>query len=165
MADGFLWEPGRPFAQPVQIRLSRLAESFQGFRIAQLSDIHFGPYLGERTKGWIAFIVLGLFRRAVSRAVGDSPWSLLLLSIPCAMALDAYRIARRQLAELREVTPVASGIGLSIRGTRLRGYYWSGRLLLLVHPGPGERDRIPVYNSVKVLAIVYYREMGLDDSF
>jgi uncharacterized protein len=45
-ADGFLWEPGHPIAQPVEIRLSRLAESFHGFRIAQLSDIHFGPYMG-----------------------------------------------------------------------------------------------------------------------
>ena len=76
-------------------------------------------YLGDRTKGWIAFIVLGLFMRAVSRAVGNSAWSLLLLSIPCVMALDAYRIARRQLAEVREVTPVAARIGLSMRRTRL----------------------------------------------
>ena len=32
--------------QPIEIRLSRLPESFHGFRIAQLSDIHFGPYMG-----------------------------------------------------------------------------------------------------------------------
>ena len=45
-ADGFLWEPAHPVAQRVEIRLSRLGESFHGFRIAQLSDIHFGPYMG-----------------------------------------------------------------------------------------------------------------------
>ena len=89
-------------------------------------------YLGERTKGWIAFIVLSLFMRAVSQAMGNSPWSLLLLSIPCVMALDAYRIARRQLAELREVTPAAAGIGLSIRGTRLPPFVPVGFAVLLV---------------------------------
>lgn len=45
-ADGFLWEPGHPVAQFLEIRLTRLPESFNGFRIAQLSDIHFGPYMG-----------------------------------------------------------------------------------------------------------------------
>jgi predicted MPP superfamily phosphohydrolase len=45
-ADGFLWEPWHPVAQTIEIRLSRLPESFHGFRIAQLSDIHFGPYMG-----------------------------------------------------------------------------------------------------------------------
>ena len=58
-------------------------------------------YLGERTKGWAAFIVLGLVMRGISNAVGDSPWSLLLLIIPCMMGLDAYRIARQQVAEAR----------------------------------------------------------------
>ena len=62
-------------------------------------------YLGERTKGWIAFVVLGLVMRGVALAIGNSSWSLLLLLIPCAMSLDAYRIARKQLAEARAETP------------------------------------------------------------
>jgi predicted MPP superfamily phosphohydrolase len=45
--DGFLLEPHRPVAEQVEIRLSRLPESFHGFRIAQISDIHFGPYMGR----------------------------------------------------------------------------------------------------------------------
>jgi hypothetical protein len=76
-------------------------------------------YLGERNKGWTAFIVLGLVMRGLSRAMGNSPWSLLLLLIPCAMGLDAYRIARKQLAEVRAGTPPSVSIALPIRETRL----------------------------------------------
>lgn len=62
-------------------------------------------YLGERNKGWVAFIVLGVIIRGASRALGNSPWSLLLLVIPSAMAVDAYRIAKRQLVEARTSLP------------------------------------------------------------
>src|ERR1700687_2692249 len=58
-------------------------------------------YLGERTKGWAAFIVLGLVMRGISNAVGDSPWSLLLLILPCMMGLDAYRIAGQKVGGAR----------------------------------------------------------------
>ena len=47
MVDGFLLEPGHPVAEHREIRLSRLPESFSGFRIAQITDIHFGPYMGQ----------------------------------------------------------------------------------------------------------------------
>lgn len=43
--EGFIKEPEHPVAENVTIRLSRLQETFHGFRIAQLSDIHFGPYM------------------------------------------------------------------------------------------------------------------------
>ena len=62
-------------------------------------------YLGKRNKGWIAFIVLGLVMRGLSQAIGNSPWSILLLLIPCAMGLDAYRIARKQMEEQQLGTP------------------------------------------------------------
>jgi len=75
-------------------------------------------YLGERTKGWAAFIVLGVVMRGISHAVGNSPWSLLLLVIPCAMALDAYRIARQQLAEAQATLPEVP-IQPSVPETRL----------------------------------------------
>lgn len=75
-------------------------------------------YLGERNKGWIAFIVLGVVMRGLSRAMGNSPWSIFLLLIPAAMALDAYRIARRQIEERRAAPPPASS-GASIAETRL----------------------------------------------
>ena len=43
--DGFLVEPQHAVAEHIEIRLKRLPEAFDGFRIAQLSDIHFGPYM------------------------------------------------------------------------------------------------------------------------
>ncbi|MFY9559615.1 MAG: hypothetical protein WAQ52_05210 [Terriglobales bacterium] len=76
-------------------------------------------YLGERNKGWIAFIVLGLVMRGVSQAMGSSSWSLFLLLIPCAMALDAYRIARKQLSEASGQTLSSVSLEPSIRDTRL----------------------------------------------
>lgn len=76
-------------------------------------------YLGERTKGWIAFVVLGLVMRGVALAIGNSSWSLLLLLIPCAMSLDAYRIARKQLAEARAETPSSVLMEPSSAETRL----------------------------------------------
>jgi uncharacterized protein len=41
-----LVESHRPVAKHVNVSLARLPEQFHGFRIAQLSDIHFGPYIG-----------------------------------------------------------------------------------------------------------------------
>jgi len=43
--DGFLVEPQHSVAEQIEISLRRLPEAFDGFRIAQLSDIHFGPYM------------------------------------------------------------------------------------------------------------------------
>ena len=43
--EGFLVEPQHAVAEHVEIKLRRLPEAFDGFRIAQLSDIHFGPYM------------------------------------------------------------------------------------------------------------------------
>jgi uncharacterized protein len=46
--DGFLREPHHPVVEHIEIRLSRLPEAFHGFRIAQITDIHFGPYMGRK---------------------------------------------------------------------------------------------------------------------
>ncbi len=61
-ADGFLREPGHPIGRQVEIRIPRLPEAFHNFRIAQMSDIHFGPYLGE-----------GRLRRALGLAKSFQP--------------------------------------------------------------------------------------------
>jgi len=45
--DGFLFEPEDPVVERITIRLPRLPESFEGFRIAQMADFHFGPYIGK----------------------------------------------------------------------------------------------------------------------
>ena len=42
---GLLLEPRRLVVERVEVRLKRLPPEFDGFRIAQLSDIHFGPYM------------------------------------------------------------------------------------------------------------------------
>jgi len=34
-------------ATAAAIQLARLPEAFEGFRIAQITDIHFGPYMDE----------------------------------------------------------------------------------------------------------------------
>jgi uncharacterized protein len=43
--DGFLLEPHAYAIERVQIELPRLPEAFHRFRIVQISDIHFGPYM------------------------------------------------------------------------------------------------------------------------
>jgi len=46
-ADGLFLEPRNLVAERVDIHLARLPEEFRGFRIAQISDVHFSPYLGK----------------------------------------------------------------------------------------------------------------------
>lgn len=46
-ADALFVEPRNLIAERVGVRLKRLPEQFDGFRIAQLSDLHFGPYMGR----------------------------------------------------------------------------------------------------------------------
>ena len=45
--DGFFLEPKDVVAERVDITVDRLPEEFHGFRVAQISDIHFGPYMGK----------------------------------------------------------------------------------------------------------------------
>lgn len=45
--EGFFREPTHPVAEHIEIRLARLPEIFDGFRIAQITDIHFGPYMDQ----------------------------------------------------------------------------------------------------------------------
>ena len=45
--DGFFLEPRDVVAERVDITVARLPEEFHNFRIAQISDIHFGPYMGK----------------------------------------------------------------------------------------------------------------------
>jgi uncharacterized protein len=45
--DVLFVEPRTVVAEHVNIELARLPAAFHGFRIAQISDIHFGPYMGR----------------------------------------------------------------------------------------------------------------------
>ena len=42
--DGTIFEANRPQLTSIEVPLSRLAESWDGFRIAQLSDFHYDEY-------------------------------------------------------------------------------------------------------------------------
>ncbi|MGH9601343.1 MAG: metallophosphoesterase [Terriglobales bacterium] len=44
---GFLIEPRRIVVERIEMRLRRLPGEFDGFRIAQLSDIHYGPFMSS----------------------------------------------------------------------------------------------------------------------
>jgi uncharacterized protein len=47
--DGFVVEPHfRAVTEHIEIKLQRLPQEFDGFRIAQLTDIHFGPNIGRK---------------------------------------------------------------------------------------------------------------------
>ena len=46
--EGFVREPRHPVGEEIEIRLKRLPDAFEGFRIAQISDIHFGPYMDRQ---------------------------------------------------------------------------------------------------------------------
>ena len=45
--EGFLREPHHPIPEHISVLLARLPEAFEGFRIAQITDIHFGPYMDQ----------------------------------------------------------------------------------------------------------------------
>ncbi len=45
--DGFFLEPRHPVVERISITLDRLPQAFHGFRIAQISDIHYGPYMHQ----------------------------------------------------------------------------------------------------------------------
>jgi len=46
-ADALFLEPRNLVSEHIDIRLRRPPEEFRGFRIAQISDVHFGPYRGR----------------------------------------------------------------------------------------------------------------------
>ncbi len=43
-SDGAIFEANRPQLVSIEVRLPRLAASWDGFRIAQLSDLHYDDY-------------------------------------------------------------------------------------------------------------------------
>ena len=47
-ADTLVIEPRHVVARRIEVRLKRLPEAFDGFRVAQLSDLHCGPYMGRK---------------------------------------------------------------------------------------------------------------------
>ena len=50
-AETIFLEPRHLVSEPIEVRLKRLPDDFHGFRIAQISDVHFGPYMGKSFLG------------------------------------------------------------------------------------------------------------------
>lgn len=50
---GYAWaiEPNEIDVRNVELKIQRISPAFDGFKIALLSDLHFGPYTGEREIG------------------------------------------------------------------------------------------------------------------
>lgn len=50
-ADTVFLEPRHLVSETIDVRLKRLPDDFHGFRIAQISDVYFGPYMGKNFLG------------------------------------------------------------------------------------------------------------------
>jgi predicted MPP superfamily phosphohydrolase len=96
-------EPGNLQARNVTVRLKRLPEAFEGFRIAQISDIHFGPYMSEAGVER-ALRIAQPFRPDLLALTGDfvsHPWTHSNGKIgarfvePCANALARWQDVRQ----------------------------------------------------------------------
>lgn len=66
-AETVFLEPRHLVSEPIEVRLKRLPDDFHGFRIAQISDVHFGPYMDK-----------GFLGRAVQLAQSFHPDLLVL---------------------------------------------------------------------------------------
>jgi predicted MPP superfamily phosphohydrolase len=83
-----------------RVRLARLPKSFEGFRIAQLSDIHIGP-----------FTTAGYIRRCVAITNGLKPDLIVLTGDYIAWDPGAAREVVRELAGLRAAQGVFGCLG------------------------------------------------------
>jgi uncharacterized protein len=97
--DGFIIEPYAPVIERVTIPIPRLPEAFAGFRIVQLSDIHFGPYIGKSQIDRAVRMALSL-QPDLTLLTGDFVLNWLLehhgpkvarKAEPCAQALQPLR--------------------------------------------------------------------------
>lgn len=101
-ADTLFIEPQDLQARRVTVSLRRLPEAFDGFRIAQISDIHFGPYMG-RAGVERAIRLAESFRPDLVALTGDfvsHPWMKpngragARFIEPCADALAKFKDSR-----------------------------------------------------------------------
>jgi predicted MPP superfamily phosphohydrolase len=101
-ADSLFVEPNALQARQVNILLKRLPEAFDGFRIAQISDIHYGPYMGQAGVERAVRLAQS-FNPDLLALTGDfvsHPWNRgngragALFIEPCADALAQFKGAR-----------------------------------------------------------------------
>lgn len=103
----YLWELRRLTVENIDVPLQGLPTRLDGFRLAQLSDIHYGPHLGDAELGAVVNVVNELRPDLIvltgdyvtvplygdkSRALRDA--------IPCAKVLGGLRARRGVFAVL-----------------------------------------------------------------
>jgi predicted MPP superfamily phosphohydrolase len=102
LGDSLFVEPTHLEVRQVNIRLRRLPEAFDGFRIAQISDIHYGPYMGSAGVDR-AMRLARSFHPDLIALTGDfvsHPWRQpngragAMFVEPCADVLAQYKDAR-----------------------------------------------------------------------
>jgi len=138
--DGVIFEPNRPRLVSIEVPLARLHESWDGFRIAQLSDLHYDDY----------FSVVPL-RKAIVMVNDLQPDLIVLTGDFVTSPLRERR--RRSRPELREAAKAIEPCALLL--TQLRAK--SGVVAILgnhdVGTAPGyitsvlESHRIPVLKN------------------
>ncbi|MGH9509177.1 MAG: metallophosphoesterase [Terriglobales bacterium] len=106
---GFLIEPRRIVIERIEMRLRRLPGEFDGFRIAQISDIHYGPYMSSSfVRKAVEEInqlqpdLVALTGDFISHPLGknNSPEGAEMHAPPCADALRGLRPAYGSYAVL-----------------------------------------------------------------
>lgn len=95
-----VFEPNHVVVKPLDIWLQRLPSAFDGFRVALISDIHYGEFLGESHLAHVVNLVNAASPDLVA-ITGDfvtSPWrkhashrAAALKAEPCALSLAQLR--------------------------------------------------------------------------
>ncbi len=106
-----LIEPNELVVERVEVRVPGLPAAFDGFRIVQLSDLHYGPYTGEREIGAAVRQANALEPHLVA-LTGDFVTSPLLDRVTGSRSpLPNARLCARVLSDLRAPNGVAACLG------------------------------------------------------
>ena len=101
---GFLVEPGWVKVETVQLKLPRLARTFSGLRVAQISDIHMGGWMNVERFQHVAELVLEenpdlllitgdfLFGHRFSEATKDSINDVIKVLSPLAKSIPSFAV-------------------------------------------------------------------------
>ncbi len=164
---GFLLEPRRLVVEHVGVRLKRLPPEFDGFRIAQLSDVHFGPYMTtgflreavEEINGLKADLV-ALTGDFVSRPFGQNsgPEGARRHAPPCAEVLSGLRAAYGTFAVLgnhdhwnhpRLVMEALQSVGLPVLHNQSVALEKEGARLWIVGAGDVMERQVDMEQALK----------------
>jgi len=117
-ADATWWEPYHPRLVKIEVPISNLAEAFDGFTIAQLSDFHYDPYFGARQ-----------IRAGVELANQLSPDLVVLTGDFVTYPLIPSAIRKRRSAEhVEPCTELLSGIKSRLGSYAILGNHDTGSI-------------------------------------